>query len=70
MKNSRLRKQIDDLESEKRRLLLAREVSLSPAEIDRRRPQASRPPSPMRTAEFASATTLRTSCIPHRASPL
>ena len=33
MKNSRLRKQIDDLESEKRRLLLAREVSLSPAEI-------------------------------------
>ena len=33
MKNSRLRKQIDDLESEKRRLLLAREVSLSPAEL-------------------------------------
>lgn len=33
MKNSRLRKQIDELESEKRRLMLAREVSLSPAEI-------------------------------------
>jgi len=33
MKNSRLRKQIDELEAEKRRLLLAREVSLSPAEI-------------------------------------
>ena len=33
MKNSRLRKQIDELESEKRRLLLAREVSMSPAEI-------------------------------------
>lgn len=33
MKNSRLRKQIDQLESEKRRLLLAREISLSPAEI-------------------------------------
>jgi hypothetical protein len=33
MKNSRLRKQIDDLESEKRRLMLAREVSLSPAEL-------------------------------------
>ncbi len=33
MKNSRLRKQIDDLESEKRRLLLAREVSSSPMEI-------------------------------------
>lgn len=35
MKNSRLRKQIDELESEKRRLLLAREVSLSPGEIKR-----------------------------------
>ena len=35
MKNSRLRKQIDDLEAEKRRLLLAREISLSPAEIKR-----------------------------------
>ena len=33
MKNSRLRKQIDDLEAEKRRLLLAREISLSPMEI-------------------------------------
>lgn len=33
MKNSRLRKQIDELEAEKRRLLLARETSMSPAEI-------------------------------------
>ncbi len=33
MKNSRLRKQVDQLEAEKRRLLLAKEVSLSPAEI-------------------------------------
>ena len=33
MKNSRLRKQINDLESEKRRLLLAREISSSPIEI-------------------------------------
>ncbi len=33
MKNSRLRKQVEDLEAEKRRLLLAREISLSPAEI-------------------------------------
>lgn len=33
MRNSKLRKQLDDLESEKRRLLFAREVSLSPAEI-------------------------------------
>ena len=35
MKNSRLRKQIDDLETEKRRLLLARENSSSPAEVKR-----------------------------------
>jgi hypothetical protein len=33
MRNSRLRKQIDDLEAEKRRLILARETSLAPAEI-------------------------------------
>ena len=33
MKNSKLRKQIEDLESEKRRLILAREISLSPNEI-------------------------------------
>jgi AmiR/NasT family two-component response regulator len=33
IKNSRLRKQIDELEAEKRRLLLAKEVSLSPSEI-------------------------------------
>ena len=33
MKNSRLRKQVDELEAEKRRLILAREVSLSPAEV-------------------------------------
>jgi len=35
MKNSKLRRQVDDLETEKRRLLLVREVSLSPAEIKR-----------------------------------
>lgn len=33
IKNSRLRKQVDELESEKRRLMHAREVSLSPSEI-------------------------------------
>lgn len=33
MKNSRLRKQVDELEAEKRRLLLTREFSLSPTEI-------------------------------------
>lgn len=35
MKNSRLRKQLDDLETEKRRLLLARENSSSPVEVKR-----------------------------------
>lgn len=34
-KNGRLRKQVDDLQTEKRRLLLAREVSMSPSEIKR-----------------------------------
>ena len=35
MKNSRLRKQLEDLETEKQRLTLAREVALSPIEITR-----------------------------------
>lgn len=33
IKNSRLRKQIEDLEAGKRRLILAKEIALSPAEI-------------------------------------
>jgi hypothetical protein len=33
IRNSRLRKQLDELESEKRRLLLNREISLSPSEL-------------------------------------
>jgi hypothetical protein len=33
IKNSRLRKQLDDLESEKRRLLLAKEVAMTPSEL-------------------------------------
>ena len=33
IKNSRLRKQMDELEAEKRRLLLNKEISLSPAEL-------------------------------------
>ena len=32
-KNSKLKKQLEDLEAEKRRLVLAREISLSPTEI-------------------------------------
>ena len=35
MKNSRLRKQVDELETEKRRLQIAREVAMSPNEIKR-----------------------------------
>ena len=33
LKNSKLRKQVEDLESERRRLILAKEVSLSPSEL-------------------------------------
>ena len=35
LKNSKLRKQIEDLESERRRLVLAKEISLSPGELAR-----------------------------------
>lgn len=35
LKNSKMRKQLEDLESERRRLILAREVSISPSEITR-----------------------------------
>jgi len=35
MKNSKLRKQLEDLEAEKRRLTLAREIALSPMELTR-----------------------------------
>lgn len=35
IKNSRLRKQIEELESDKRRLILSKEIALSPAEIKR-----------------------------------
>jgi hypothetical protein len=46
MKNSKLRKQVDDLEAEKRRLLLAKEIALSPFEIGK----ASRSVVPRTTA--------------------
>jgi len=35
LKNSKLRKQVEDLEAERRRLILAKEVSLSPVELKR-----------------------------------
>jgi hypothetical protein len=57
MKNSHLRKQIDNLESEKRRLLLAREVSLSPAELKKAAIKAKVAVADAVTSEFASVTT-------------
>jgi hypothetical protein len=47
LKNSKLRKQIEDLESERRRLVLAREVSLSPVEIARRTNELRQKPAPV-----------------------
>ena len=35
MRNSKLRKQVEELQTEQRRLMLAREISLSPTEIKR-----------------------------------
>lgn len=56
MKNSRLKKQIDELQAEKRRLLLAKEIAMSPGEIGRaaRRLGVVRPPSQDAEAERAS----------------
>ncbi len=50
IKNSRLRQQIDALQAEKRRLLVAREVSLSPAEIKKAAEKASLLSAPGDTA--------------------
>src|SRR3954468_22313342 len=57
MKNSRLRKQIDDLESEKRRLLLAREVSLSATELKKAATRAKITVGDTIAPELASMTT-------------
>ncbi|MFL6374239.1 MAG: hypothetical protein ACJ73D_06200 [Pyrinomonadaceae bacterium] len=56
MKNSHLRKQIDDLESEKRRLMLVREVSLSPAELKKAALKAKVAVADAVTPELASLT--------------
>lgn len=70
MKNSRLKKQIDELRAEKRRLLLAKEVAMSPSEIDRtaKRLGLVRPPSqnldPVRTSAKDTAE-----AAPKRQSP-
>jgi hypothetical protein len=70
MKNSRLKKQIDELQAEKRRLLLAKEIAMSPGEIDRtaKRLGLVRPPSqnpePVRTSAKNTAE-----AAPKRLSP-
>lgn len=57
MRNSKLRKQIDDLQAEKRRLLLAREISLSPAEIKKAAKKAGIGDVPVADAPVAQLTT-------------
>ena len=65
MKNARLRKQVDELENEKRRLLLAREVSLSPAEIKKAVRKAGMAGRPERLSEMAQvASTTRDKAAP------
>lgn len=58
IKNSRLRKQLGELESEKRRLLLTREVSLSPSELIKAvrkigLTQTAEDPGAVRTVQYA-----------------
>ena len=69
MKNSRLRKQIDELEAEKRRLLLAREVSLSPAEIKKAATKSGMLDQAEAKAELAQISTgAREKMVPAQAS--
>jgi len=69
MKNSRLRKQIDDLESEKSRLLLAREVSLSPAELKKAAIKYKDAVTDALSAEVASVTSKEKAAVtPQNAS--
>ncbi len=59
MKNSSLRKQIEDLEAEKRRLVLAKEISLSPVEVTRT----------ARKLGFAENAELAAAAVPQPAAP-
>src|SRR5437763_11921440 len=54
MKNSKLRKQVEDLETEKRRLILAREISLSPNEIRKAAKKIGLMADPLAEAQIAS----------------
>jgi hypothetical protein len=65
MKNSRLRKQVDDLESEKRRLMLAREVSLSPAELKKAAIKAKVAVVDAVSTELASVTSRDKATVTH-----
>lgn len=69
MKNSRLRKQVSELEAEKRRLLLTREVALSPSEIKKsvkRAGMLESTASEVQLAQFTSAT--KDKAVPQLAS--
>jgi len=69
MKNSRLRRQIDELQAEKRRLLLAREISLSPAEIKKAAKKVGFSDSPEAQPEIAQlATTTKEKALPTTAA--
>lgn len=54
MKNSKLRKQLDQLEAEKRRLIYVREVSLSPTEVKKAAKKAGLLDTPLRDVRLAS----------------
>ncbi len=54
MKNSKLRKQLDQLEAEKRRLIYVREVSLSASEVKKAAKKAGLLDAPVRDVRLAS----------------
>ena len=55
MKNSRLRKMSDELEADKRRLLLAKEIALSPAELKKAAQKIGFTAAPKNNAEIVRA---------------
>ncbi len=70
MKNSRLRRQVDELVAEKRRLMLAREVSLSPAEIKKAVKKAGMmEPQAMESEVAQVAPVTKEKAVPVSASP-
>jgi hypothetical protein len=57
IKNSRLRKQLDELQSEKRRLLLTKEITMSPTEIRRAARRVGFTDTPAVTPESTTTST-------------